>query len=80
MVVINKAGPYTCPADLLDRKIEFVTAELRNHQELSKGLHEISAENALIISEYIMAMKTEMNLSDNYRRDNIKDFIHFFKV
>jgi hypothetical protein len=27
MVVINKAGPYTCSPDLLDRKIEFVTAE-----------------------------------------------------
>jgi integrase len=79
MVVINKVGPYTCSPDLLDRKIEFVTAELRNHQELSKGLHEISAENALIVSEYIMMMKTEMNLSDNYRRDNIKILYTFSK-
>jgi hypothetical protein len=31
----------------------------------------ISHENASTIAEYILAMKTEINLSDHYRQDNI---------
>ncbi len=38
-------------AALLDRKIEFVTADLYNQQELSDDLHKISPGNALIISD-----------------------------
>lgn len=45
----NKTCSYPPSPDLLDRKIEFITTELLNCQELSKGLHEISPENALVI-------------------------------
>jgi len=78
--VISKVSQYHPPSpDLLDRKIDFTTADLRSQQELSKGLHDVSPENALIISEYVMAMKTEINSSDNYRRDNIRILCTFSK-
>ena len=64
---------------LLDRKIEFVTADLRRQRELSDDLYSLSTENALIISDYIIAMKTEINPSDNYRRDSIKILHRFSK-
>ncbi len=65
--------------DLLDRKIEFVTADLHRQRELSNDLHSLSTENALIISDYIIAMKTEINPSDNYRSDSIKILHRFSK-
>ena len=55
----------------LDRKIDEVTAGLR--QGYTKNLYSISIQNALSIVDYILAMKTEVNLSDHYR----KDFIYF---
>jgi integrase len=64
----------------LDRKIEDVTAGLR--PESSKILYKISyssEENALTIVNYILAMKTEINPSDNYRKDNIKLLYTFSK-
>jgi integrase/recombinase XerD len=64
---------------LLDRTIEFVTADLYNRQELSNDLHRISPGNALIISDYIIAMKTEINPSDNYRGGNIRILYMFSK-
>jgi len=77
----NKTPSYIPPhsSDLLDRKVEFITTDLLNCRELSKGLHEISPENALVISEFIIAMRTEINLSDNYRRDNIRFLFIFSK-
>jgi integrase len=77
--VINNESPYPPSSDLLNRKIGFATADLRSQQELSKGLHGISPENAFIISEYIMAMNRESNPSDNYRRDNIRILCIFSK-
>jgi len=53
----------------IDRKIEEVTAGLR--QGYTKNLYSISAQNALSIVDYILALKTEVNLSDHYRRDLI---------
>ena len=73
---IKHLHPYSA---LLDRKIEFVTADLCNQQELSNNLHRISSENALIISDYIIAMKTEINPSDNYRGGNIRILYMFSK-
>ena len=59
----NAKSLYLSSPDLLDRKIEFVTADLRRQRELSNDLYSISTENALIISDYIIAMKTEINPS-----------------
>ena len=54
-----------------DRKIEAATAGLPC--EYSKLLYKIPKDNALIIANYIIiSMKTEINLSDNYRKDLIK--------
>ena len=79
-VVINKDCSYQSPSpEFLDRKIDFAIADLCSQQELSKGLHGVSPENALIISEYIKAMMTESNPSDNYRRDNIRILCIFSK-
>jgi len=38
-----------------------------------------SEENALTIVNYILAMKTEINPSDNYRKDNIK-LLYILKI
>ena len=46
-------------------KIDSITSGLR--QEYSKGLYEISKENSLTIANYVLAMRTETNLSDHYR-------------
>ena len=54
---------------LLDRNIQDVTTGLR--PEFSRDLHNISEENALTITNYILAMRIEINLSNNYRRNNI---------
>jgi integrase len=78
---INKKGRYNYNANIfLDNKIEDVTAGLR--PESSKALYEISSwseENALIIVNYILAMKTEINPSDNYRKNNISILYTFLK-
>jgi len=78
---INNEGRYNYNANIfLDRKIEDVTAGLR--PSFSKALYEISSsseENALTIVNYILAMKTEINPSDNYRKDNIKLLYIFSK-
>ena len=37
----------------------------------SKLLYKISKENAWTIANYITSMRTEVNLSDHYRRDTI---------
>ncbi len=78
---INNEGRYNYNTNIfLDRKIEDVTAGLR--PSFSKALYEISSsseENALTIVNYILAMKTEINPSDNYRKDNIKLLYIFSK-
>jgi integrase len=77
--LINNEGRYNANI-FLDRKIEDVTAGLR--PEFSKTLYKIassSEENALTIVNYILAMKTEINLSDNYRKDVIKLLYIFSK-
>jgi integrase len=64
----KKDNGYVFPP-ALEHKIENIIDGLR--QGFLKLLHDISPENATIIVEYILAMKTEINLSDHYRQDNI---------
>ena len=54
---------------LFERKIDDVTSGLTPF--VLKLLYKISKENALIIANYITSMRTEVNLSDHYRRDII---------
>jgi hypothetical protein len=78
--MVNNAKPlYPSSPDLLDRKIEFVTADLHGQHRLSNHLHRIPIENALLISDYIIAMNTEINPSDNYRGDSIGILYTFSK-
>lgn len=62
---------------LFDNKIDSITSGLR--REYSRGLYEISKENTLTITDYILAMRTETNLSDHYRMDLIKFLYTFAK-
>jgi integrase/recombinase XerD len=57
--------------DILDRKIDFATAGVHSylHRDLTEN---VSPKNALTIAEYILEMKTENNLSDNYRVTTIE--------
>ena len=58
------------PSPVLDRKIEEITAGLRD--AINKKMCSISEANAVTIIDYITTMKTEINLSDNYRKDTIQ--------
>ncbi|HJR48306.1 MAG TPA: hypothetical protein VJ799_09160, partial [Nitrososphaeraceae archaeon] len=61
---------------LFDRKVDLITAGLQPH--LNKYLKdEVSRENTSIICDYITAMKTEINLSDNYRTVSVRLLIQF---
>jgi transcription initiation factor TFIID subunit TAF12 len=58
---------YNMNDPLLETKIEYVASGLIPHY--SNLLHEVSLsnkENALTIISYINAVRTEVNLSDNY--------------
>jgi integrase/recombinase XerD len=58
------------PSPLLDRKIEEITSSLP--AAFNKKVHSIGETNAAIIVDYITAMKTEINVTDNYRRVTIQ--------
>jgi hypothetical protein len=60
---------------LLDRNIEEAAAGLP--ASYAKQLHSISEVYAAIIVEYIASMKSEVNLSDHYRRDVIVTLYRF---
>jgi integrase/recombinase XerD len=62
---------------LLDRKIEETTAGLP--ASYTKHLRSIGEGNAVTIIEYIVAMKSDVNLSDNYRQDLIEALARFSK-
>ena len=70
-VSASKLGPIsdTATSALLERKIDQTAAGLQ--ASIGKLLHSISEVNAAIIVEYISALKNEVNLADNYRRDVI---------
>jgi hypothetical protein len=65
-IVEKKSYPFS----YFDRKIEAAIAGLP--REYSKLLYKIPKDNALKIADYIISLKTEINLSDNYRKDLIK--------
>ena len=54
----------------LEKKIDDITKGL--DKAWSKNLHGLSLENAKVICNYLISMRTEINPSDNYRRDSIK--------
>jgi len=60
---------------LFDRKIQDVTAGLIPY--FQKLLYKLPKENACTIANYIMSMRTEMNLTNNYRRDVVKVLANF---
>ena len=60
---IGKGSP------LLDTKIDETTAGLA--ASFAKQLHSIIEDNAEAVVKYIAAMKSEVNLSEHYRRDLI---------
>ncbi|HEY9386706.1 MAG TPA: hypothetical protein VIP70_06680 [Nitrososphaeraceae archaeon] len=60
-----------------ERKIDEVTAGLR--PEYSRLLYTLPVQNALSIADYILSMKIEVNLSDNYREGVIK-LMQNFKI
>ncbi|MGA9841536.1 MAG: hypothetical protein WBQ25_04410 [Nitrososphaeraceae archaeon] len=69
------ATGYTYNDSLFERKIEDVTSGLIHYYR--KLLYSISQENAWTIANYIMSMRTEMNLTDNYRGGIIKVLANF---
>jgi hypothetical protein len=64
----------TCD-NVFERKIEDVTSDLL--PSFQKILYKISKENAWIIANYIISMRTEINLADNYRLNIIKELANF---
>jgi hypothetical protein len=63
---------------LLDREIEETAAGLP--ASYAKQLHSINEGNIAIIVEYLASMKSEVNLSDHYRRDVIVALCRLKKV
>jgi len=68
----NKATVY------LDGDIEDVCAGLQS--QYSKCLSSISEENAFTISNYIKTMRTEINLSDSYRKILSNSYVFFLTL
>jgi hypothetical protein len=62
---------------LLDRKIEETAAGLQKYY--TELFRSVAKDNVATIVEYISAMKSEVNLSDNYRRDLIELLSRFSK-
>jgi len=57
---------------LFERKVDLVTEGLPvGYAKRLNLISQVSQNNALVICNYIMSMKTEINLSDNYRMINI---------
>jgi hypothetical protein len=54
---------------IFDRKIDLITEGIDRF--LVSKLRGLSKDNALTIIDYILSMKNEINLSDNYRKLNI---------
>ncbi len=61
---------YNNSVTSLERDIEDVCVGLQ--PQFSKYLHNTADRNVFVIISYIHAMRTEVNLSDNYRKDIIK--------
>jgi hypothetical protein len=76
-LLLSQSKVSTTSSPLLDRKIEEITAGLS--ARYAKQLHSMSEGNSAIIVGYIVAMKSEVNLSDHYRRDVIVTLCRFSK-
>jgi integrase len=61
----------------IDAKLSIITKGLR--REIYNGLKNISNENASVIADYMSAITTETNPSDNYRKDIIRLLYSFSK-
>jgi hypothetical protein len=74
--LLTQTVPATASiSPLLERKIEETSAGLQ--AAFARHLSSISEDNAITIIEYIAAMKSEVNLSDDYRRDIIEVLFRF---
>ena len=63
---------------IFERKIENATAGLK--PACKKILKRVSKTNAVIIADYITSMQTEMNPSDNYKKDIIMLLCKFSQI
>ncbi|MPZ07041.1 MAG: tyrosine-type recombinase/integrase [Nitrososphaeraceae archaeon] len=68
---------YPAEALEIDARLSTITEGL--HNEFFNGLKSVSKENAFVIVDYISAMYTETNPSNNYRKDNIRLLYSFSK-
>jgi hypothetical protein len=75
LMLSSTVTPTANISPLLERKIEETSAGLQ--KAFARHLSSISEDNAATIIEYIAAMKSEVNLSDNYRRDIIEVLCRF---
>lgn len=65
---------------LFDRKVDLITAGLQpRYNKYLKDESQISRENALVICDYILAMNTEINPSNDYRKTTIQVLIQLSK-
>lgn len=58
-----------------DRRVENVTEGL--NPDCYKQFYQIPYNNAITVADYILSLKSEINPSNNYRRDNIRLLIRF---
>jgi integrase len=54
---------------IFDQRIDVITEGIDSF--IASNLRELPKDNALTMADYIFSMKSELNLSDNYRRLNI---------
>jgi hypothetical protein len=68
--VKDNVGAITPNNDaIFDQRIDLITEGIDSF--MASNLRELPKDNALTIVNYILSMKSEINLSDNYRRLNI---------
>jgi hypothetical protein len=73
----GQGSPHTI---FFDRKVDLITAGLQpRYNKYLEEERQISRENALIICDYILSMKTEINPSNEYRKTTIQVLIQFLK-
>lgn len=73
--MLSSSATAVKSSPIFDRKIEETIAGLQ--RSFIKKLQTIGEANAESIAEYIAAMKSEVNLSNNYRRDIIEVLYRF---
>ena len=75
--MLSQVSTSSNKSALLDRKIEETGAGLQ--KSFTELLRSVDEENATTIVQYISTMKSEVNLSDHYRRDLIELLSKFSK-